>query len=427
MAQDHYESLFAKLAENGFDSREFVRQVVERGLQELVDAGVAAHIGAGPHERTPERKTRRNGKRSRTLTTQAGDVVINLPKLREGSWFPDFLEPRRRVDQALYAVVMTAYISGTSTRKVDRLVKAMGSGHGISKSEVSRICKLIDEQVRAFRERPLDRVEYPYLYIDATYVKARKDHRVRSRAVAIATAVTAEGRRQVLGFCVGDAEDQPFWEDFLGSLAARGLGGVKLVISDAHASIKAAVQAALPGAAWQACRIHFARNIAKRAGNRHNQRLAMAALASIYHQADRELAVTQYHWFSAALEKISPRLADYVEDREVELTAYADFPPVHWRKIWSTNPLERLMAEVKRRSRVVQIFPNDASVVRLVGAILCEQNDEWIAAERRYMSRASMNQIGKVVAWRDDIDGSTGELVPAPKDWALQRAQEIYW
>ena len=153
----------------------------------------------------------------------------------------------------------------------------------------------------------------------------------------------------------------------------------------------------------------------------------MAALASIYHQADRELAVTQYHWCCTALEKISPRLADYVEDREVELTAYADFPPVHWRKIWSTNPLERLMAEVKRRSRVVQIFPNDASVVRLVGAILCEQNDEWIAAERRYMSRASMNQIGKVVAWRDDIDGSTGELVPAPKDWALQRAQEIYW
>ena len=426
MAQDHYAALFTKLSEEGFDSREFVRRLVERGLQELIDAGVAAHIGADPHERTPGRTNRRNGKRPRTLTTQAGDIAIDLPKLREGSWFPEFLEPRRRVDQALYAVVMTAYISGTSTRKVDRLVRALGSGHGISKSEVSRICKRIDQQVKAFRERDLGLSDYPYLYLDATYVKARHRHQVRSRALAVAIGVTGDGRREVLGFAVGDGEDLPFWEDFLSSLADRGLTGVKLVISDAHSSIKAAVQTRLPGAAWQACRIHFGRNIARRAGSRPNQRLAMAAFSTIYNQADREMAVAHYHYFAAAMEKLSPRLGDYVDDREVELTAYADFPPVHWRKIWSTNPLERLMAEIKRRSRVVQIFPNDESVARLAGAILCEQNDEWIASERRYMSQESMRQIGKVVAHRDDIDGQTGQLVAAPRDWALQRAKEIY-
>ena len=212
MAQDHYAALFTKLSEEGFDSREFVRRLVERGLQELIDAGVAAHIGADPHERTPGRTNRRNGKRPRTLTTQAGDIAIDLPKLREGSWFPEFLEPRRRVDQALYAVVMTAYISGTSTRKVDRLVRALGSGHGISKSEVSRICKRIDQQVKAFRERDLGLANYPYLYLDATYVKARHRHQVRSRALAVAIGVTGDGRREVLGFAVGDGEDLPFWE-----------------------------------------------------------------------------------------------------------------------------------------------------------------------------------------------------------------------
>ena len=203
-------------------------------------------------------------------------------------------------------------------------------------------------------------------------MKARHRHQVRSRALALAIGVTGDGRREVLGFAVGDGEDLPFWEDFLGSLADRGLTGVKLVVSDAHSSIKAAVQTRLPGAAWQACRIHFGRNIARRAGSRPNQRLAMAAFSTIYNQADRETAVAHYHYFAAAMEKLAPRLGDYVDDREVELTAYADFPPVHWRKIWSTNPLERLMAEIKRRSRVVQIFPNDESVARLAGAILCE-------------------------------------------------------
>ena len=427
MAQDHYATLFAKLSEHGFDSREFIRQLVERGLQELIDAGLGAHIGADPHERTPKRTNRRNGKRKRTLTTPAGDVEIDLPKLREGSWFPEFLEPRRRVDQALYGVVMTAWIDGVSTRKVDRLVKALGSERGISKSEVSRICQRIDGQVKAFRERDLGRIDYPYLYLDATYVKARCNHQVRSRALAVAIGVNADGYREVLGFAVGEGEDQPFWEDFLGSLAERGMSGVKLVISDAHSSIKAAVQTRVPGSAWQACRIHFGRNIARRAGGRQNRRMAQAAFSTIYGQPDRESAVAQYHHFALTMEKLSQRLGDYVDEREVELTAYADFPPIHWRKIWSTNPLERLMAEIKRRSRVVQIFPGDESVVRLAGAILCEQNDEWIASERRYMSAESMHQIGKVVAWRDDIDGTAADLVPAPREWALQRASEIHW
>ena len=329
MAQDHYAALFTKLSEHGFDSREFIRRLVERGLQELIDAGLAAHIGAGPHERTPGRKTRRNGKRKRTLTTPAGDIEIALPKLREGSWFPEFLEPRRRVDQALHAVVMTAYIDGVSTRKVDKLVKAMGGDRGVSRSEVSRICKRIDGLVTAFRDRDLAAINYPYLYLDATYVKSRGRHHVRSRSVAIAIAVNSEGRREVLGFAVGDGEDVPFWTDFLRSLVGRGLRGVKLVVSDAHAAICDAVQTQLPDAAWQACRIHFGRNVARRAGNFEHKRIAQAALATIYHQPDRDMAVHHYRRFAEVAERISARLGAYVDDREVELTAYTDFPPAH--------------------------------------------------------------------------------------------------
>lgn len=318
---------------------------------------------------------------------------------------------------------MTAYLNGTSTRKADKLVKALGSDHGISRSEVSRICKGIDAMVDAFRRHNLSQIEYPYLYLDATYVKARHRHQVRSRAVVVAIAVNADGHREAPGFAVGDGEDQPFWEDFPESLSKRGMSGVKLVISDAHLAIKAAVQTRVPGAAWQACRIHCGRNIARRAGNAQQRRLAQAAFATIYSQADREMALTQFHHFAQVMEKHSPRLADCIDDREVELTAYADFPPVHWRKIWSTNPLERLMAEVKRRPRVAQIFPNDESVVRLTGAILCEQNDERTASERRYMSAESMGQIGRVVARSDEINGTTTDLVRAPREWALQRAQ----
>ena len=253
MAQFDYQSLIAGLSEDGFDSAEFVRQLVERGYQELIDAGAAVHIGAERHERTSTRKNRRNGSRRRTLATRAGDIEIALPKLRTGSYYPEFLERRRRIDKALYGVVMTSYLEGVSTRKVDELVKSLGIQSGISRSEVSRICEGIDEMVAAFRERDLSGTAYPYLYVDATYVKARSGHQVRSRAVAIAMAVNADGRRELLGIEIGRGEDQVFWEEFLTSLNERGLRGVKLVISDAHAAIASAVQKLLPDAAWQAC------------------------------------------------------------------------------------------------------------------------------------------------------------------------------
>ena len=281
MAQFDYQSLITQLSADGFDSGEFVRQLVQRGYQEFIDAGAATHIGAGPHERTRERKNQRNGSRKRTLATQAGDITIALPKLRSGSYYPEFVERRRRIDRALYAVVMTAYIEGVSTRKVDELVKSLGIHSGVSKSEVSRICQGLDETVSAFRQRDLSGAGYPYLYVDATYVKARSGHAVRSRAVAIAMAVCDDGRRELLGLEVGRGEDQVFWEDFLRSLTERGLRGVKLVISDAHSAIAAAVERILPDAAWQACRIHFGRNIARRV-RPSQRRLAMAAFASIF-------------------------------------------------------------------------------------------------------------------------------------------------
>lgn len=319
---------------------------------------------------------------------------------------------------------MTAYVDGLSTRKVDKLVKAMGGARGVSKSEVSRICKRIDGHVKAFRERDLSAIDYPYLYLDATYVKSRGHHHVRSRAVVVAIAVTSEGRREVLGFAVGDGEDIPFWTDFLRSLVHRGLRGVKLAVSDAHAAIYAAVRTQLPDAAWQSCRIHFGRNIARRAGNYEHRRIAQAALATIYHQPDRDTAVCHYRRFAEVCERLSPRLGNYADDREVELTAYTDFPPTHWRKIWSTNPLERLMAEIKRRSRVVQLYPSDESVDRLVGAILAEQHDEWIVNERRYMSAESMRQIGHVKAL--SLDGQTQDLSITLEDLALQEAGETF-
>jgi putative transposase len=328
------------------------------------------------------------------LSTPAGDVELRIPKLRRGSFFPSLLEPRRRVDKALWAVIMTAYITGTSTRKVDSLVKALGVDTGISKSTVSRICAEIDAEVEAFRTRSLDHTTYPYVWLDATYLKARKNHRIVSRAVVVATAVTAEGTREVLDLDVGDSEDEVFWTAFLRRLRDRGLTGVLLVISDAHGGLKAAISKILIGATWQRCRVHTMRNLLTHVPKGHAEMVA-ATIRTIFAQPDAASAREQLRMVSDGLRDRYPAVSDLLDEAEADLTAYATFPRAHWRKLWSTNPLERLHKEIKRRCDVVGIFPDDHSVIRLVGAVLAEQHDEWQVAERRYLSEGSMASIGQ--------------------------------
>jgi putative transposase len=314
-------------------------------------------------------------------------VELKLPKLREGSFFPALLEPRRRIDRALLAVVMEAYVHGTSTRKVDDLVKALGVDSGISKSEVSRICAELDGEVAAFRSRSLAHTAFPYVFLDATYLKARVDGRVVSRAVVIATGVTADGGREILGLDVGDSEDGAFWTAFLRSLKARGLQGVQLVISDAHTGLKAAIGAVMVGASWQRCRVHFLRNVLARVP-RGSADMVAAAIRTIFAQPTAAEVIEQLDKVTAMLQPKFPQVATMLADAREDLTAFAAFPVAHWRKLWSTNPLERLNKEVKRRTNVVGIFPDDAAVLRLAGAVLIEAHDEWQVAERRYLSGA---------------------------------------
>ena len=379
-------------------------------LQELIDAELTSTIGAELHERTDSRSNHRNGARSRTLSTPAGDIELRIPKLRVGSFFPSLLEPRRRVDQALWTVIMTAYITGTSTRKVDDLVRALGCESGVSKSTVSRICKGIDDEVTAFRTRPLDHIAMPYVYLDATYIKARNNHRIVSRAVVVATAVTADGNREVLGLDVGDSEDEVFWTAFLRTLRDRGLGGVKLVISDAHAGLKASIARVFTGATWQRCKVHLARNILATVNHAHKDMVA-ATVRTIYAQPDAEATRTQLHEVVGMLETRFPKAAEILSNAEADVTAYTAFPKPHWRKISTTNPLERINKEIKRRSNVVGIFPDDASVIRLVGAVLLEQHDDWAVAERRYLSEESMALIDQHL-----------EVTTSPNDPALPAA-----
>ena len=383
------------LAHFGDDgTKELFRRLLEQALQDLIDAEVTAKIGASRHERTDTRSNYRNGHRDRDLSTPAGDVELRIPKLRAGSFFPSLLEPRRRVDKALWAVIMTAYITGTSTRKVDDLVKALGCDTGVSKSTVSRICTEIDEHVDVFRTRPLDHLGFPYVYVDATYVKARVDHHIVSRAVVIATGVAADGNREVLGLDVGDSEDEAFWTQFLRSLKDRGLGGVKLVISDAHSGLKAAIGRVFQGTAWQRCKVHLMHNLMTHIPKSHKQMMG-ATIRTIFVQPDTESTRTQLRQVVELLDKRYPKAAALLAEAEHDVTAYAEFPQQHWSKIASTNPLERVNKEIKRRSNVIGIFPNDASVIRLVGAVLAEQHDEWQTAEKRYLSEGSMNQIGQ--------------------------------
>ena len=379
---------------------DIIRRSVELVMQALIDAEATEHIGAGPHERSSTRTTQRNGRRARLLSTKAGDVELAIPKLRRGSFFPSILERRRRIDRATFAVVMEAYVHGVSTRKVDDLVAALGLEAGISKSEVSRICTELDADMEAFRGRPLGHVGFPYVFADATYLKGRVRGRVVSRAVVVATGVTASGDREVLGIDVGDTEDGVFWTAFLKGLRARGLSGVQLVVSDHHLGLKEAIASVFVGAAWQRCRVHFMRNVLARVPKASAQMVA-AAVRTIFAQPDAFHVRSQLAEVSRMLESQFPEVAAMLTDAAADLLAFCDFPPPHWRKIWSTNPLERVNGEIKRRTNVVGIFPNDAAIVRLVTAVCVETHDEWAVAERRYLSEESMAKLYEPVTEKE--------------------------
>jgi putative transposase len=377
------------------EGTDLVRELAQWALQQLIEVEATAKIGADPWERTGGRTTHRNGHRSRVLSTKAGDLQLGIPKLRKGSFFPELLEPRRRIDQALYAVVMEAYVNGVSTRSVDDLVAAMGVDTGISKSEVSRICAGLDQRVEAFRNRTLGHVAFPYVYLDATYINVRDDAlgQVVSRAVVIATGITAGGDREVLGVDIGDSEDETFWTRFLRSLRDRGLGGVRLVISDAHAGLRVSIRKCFAGSAWQRCRVHYARNLLATVPKSHVEFVA-AAFRSIFALGTKGEVEARWDEVAHTLAERFPKAAESMDAARTDVLAFTPFPRAHWRKIWSNNPLERLNKEVKRRSNVVGIFPNDRAAIRLIGAVLADQHDEWAIA-RRYLSEGSMARLNE--------------------------------
>jgi transposase-like protein len=361
---------------------DFLREMIGFTAQRLMELEVETLTGAAHSRRSADRFTHRNGYRSREWDTRAGTVELHIPKIRKGSYFPGFLEPRRMGEKALTAVIQEAYIQGVSTRSVDDLVQAMGMT-GISKSQVSRLCGEIDERVNTFLNRPLEG-DWSYLWLDATYVKLRQAGRIVSVAVIIAVGVNDDGRREILGMTVGASEAETFWTEFLRSLARRGLRGVKLAISDAHEGLKAAVAKVLH-ASWQRCRVHTMRNLLAHAG-RQGRGVAAAFIATAFAQNDAAAAKAQWRKVADQLRPKLPKLAAAMDEAEVDVLAYMDFPAAHRTKLHSTNSLERLNGEVKRRTDVVGIFPNEEAIYRLVGAILLEQNDEWSVQRARYMT-----------------------------------------
>jgi putative transposase len=371
---------------------DLIRESVRLVMQELIETEATERVGAGRYERSESRVTDRNGSRARLVATQAGDVRLRIPKLRKGSFFPAILEPRRRIDQALYAVVMEAYVNGVSTRAVDDLVQALGVESGISKSEVSRICAGLDEQVEAFRSRPLHHTSFPYVFLDATYLHVRRTGQVTSMAVVVATGVTADGGREVLGLDVGDSEDEVFWRGFLRTLKQRGLAGVRLIISDQHTGLVAALGRVFQRVGHQRCRVHFARNLLALVPKSHKDMVA-AVFRTIFAQPTAEAVAGTWDTVRDQLAVTFPKIEPLMNDAKAEVLAFTAFPRPHWAKVWSTNPLERVNKEIKRRARVVGIFPNEAAVIRLVGAVLADIHDEWQVSDRRYLSEASMAKL----------------------------------
>jgi transposase-like protein len=367
---------------------DLLREMVRTFAETLMSAEADAMCGAEYGERSEDRVNRRNGYRERDFDTRTGTVELRVPKLRQGSYYPDWLfERRRRAERALVAVICECYVRGVSTRRVDGLVKTLGL-EGISKSQVSALAKTLDAEVAAFRSRPLDSGPYPYLWLDALAVKAREDGRVTSVACVVATAVSADGHREILGLDTFTAEDGAAWTRFLRDLSARGLSGVKLVISDDQRGLVGAIAAVLPGCAWQRCRTHFMRNVLCRVP-RSAQPFVATLVRTIFAQPSAEEVQAQLRRVIAQLEGRFPDVARLLEEAGPDITAFASFPIEHWRQIWSNNPQERLNREIRRRSDVVGIFPDRGSIIRLVGSVLAEQHDEWQVA-RRYMSAESL-------------------------------------
>lgn len=377
-----------ELVEKSADA-DLLKEMIGFAAERLMELEVGVRAGAAYGEKDPERKAQRNGYRDRDWQTRAGNVELRIPKLRTGSYFPSFLEPRRAVEKALTAVIQEAYVQGVSTRAMDDLVQAMG-GTGISKSQVSRLCEEIDERVEAFLTRPIEG-EWVYLWIDATYLKVRQGGRIVSVAVTIAVGVNTDGRREVLGMAIGPSEAETFWTGFLRDLVRRGLSGVKLVISDAHEGIKASVARVL-NTSWQRCRVHFQRNVLAHAG-KSSRRVVSAFIATAFAQETPEAASQQWRSVADQMRPKLPKLATLMDDAEPDVLAYMTFPKEHRAKLHSTNPIERLNGEIKRRTEVVGIFPNEAAITRLIGAILMEQSDEWAVQRGRYMSLETMAPV----------------------------------
>ena len=395
MTQNH-SALLAQLdALKSAEAGAVFAELVRAGMQALIEAEAAAKIGAGRYERSEDRQTHRNGHRSRTLSTTSGDIEVKIPKLRAGSFFPSLLEPRRRIDKALHAVIMEAYVHGVSTRSVDDLVAALGVDSGISKSEVSRICAGLDREIEAFRTRSLHHTSFPYVFCDATFCKVRVGAHVVSQALVVATGVSAEGTREVLGTAVGDSESFEFWREFLASLKSRGLSGVHLVISDAHAGLKAAVAQQFSGSSWQRCRVHFMRNLHGAVSAKHAPAVT-AAVKTIFAHTDPVEVAAQWDRVADTLADSFPKVAAMMAEAKTDVLAFTAFPQAHWQKIWSNNPIERLNKEIKRRADVVEIFPNPAAFLRLATAVVIESHDEW-QVTRRYLSDVSMDELRVVI------------------------------